>query len=96
MNKRTNLQEKIFEDMSSFSSYAFNKAHAAAYSFVAYRTAYLKCHYPGEYFAALMTSMMDSASKISLYTAECKKNGIKVLPPSVNHSGSCYDDDITM
>ena len=61
---------KIFDDMSSFSSYAFNKAHAAAYSFVAYRTAYLKCHYPSEYFAALMTSMMDNGSKIALYTAD--------------------------
>ena len=78
--------EQIFEDMSSFSSYAFNKAHAAAYSFVAYRTAYLKCHYPAEYFAALMTSMMDSTSKLSLYCAECKKQGIKLLPPSVNKS----------
>ena len=78
--------EKLFSDMSSFSSYAFNKAHACAYSFVAYRTAYLKCHYPTEYFAALMTSMMDSADKLSLYTAECKKSGIKILPPSINHS----------
>ncbi len=84
---------RIFDDMSSFSSYAFNKAHAAAYSFVAYRTAYLKCHYPAQYFSALMTSMMDSASKISLYTAECKKNGIKVLPPSVNYSGSGFTPD---
>ena len=78
--------EKIFEDMSSFSSYAFNKAHAAAYSFVAYRTAYLKCHYPAQYFAALMTSMMENTSKLSLYSAECKKRGIKLLPPSVNKS----------
>ncbi len=78
--------KRIFEDMSSFSSYAFNKAHAAAYSFVAYRTAYLKCHYPAEYLASLMTAVMDSANKISDYTAECKRMGIRVLPPSVNHS----------
>ncbi len=84
---------RIFDDMSSFSSYAFNKAHAAAYSFVAYRTAYLKCHYPSEYFAALMTSMMDSMSKISQYTAEAKKNGVKVLPPSVNYSNSGFTPD---
>ncbi len=77
---------KIFDEMSSFSSYAFNKAHAAAYSFVAYRTAYLKCHYPSEYFSALMTSMMDSSLKISQYTNECVKMGIRILPPSVNHS----------
>ena len=84
---------KIFDDMSSFSSYAFNKAHAAAYSFVAYRTAYLKCHYPSEYFAALMTSMMDSGSKIALYTADLKREGIKVLPPSVNHSLAGFTPD---
>ena len=82
--------ERIFDDMSSFSSYAFNKAHAAAYSFVAYRTAYLKCHYPAEYFSALMTSMMDSASKVSLYTANCRRNGIKILPPCVNNSESGF------
>ena len=87
------VANRIFDDMSSFSSYAFNKAHAAAYSFVAYRTAYLKCHYPAEYFSALMSSMMDSASKIALYTAECKKHGIKVLPPSVNHSQSGFSPD---
>ncbi len=77
---------KIFNDMSSFSSYAFNKAHACAYSFVAYRTAYLKCHYPAEYYAALMTGMMDSGSKIALYTADAKRSGIKILPPNVNLS----------
>lgn len=80
------VAEKIFEDMSAFSSYAFNKSHAAAYSFVAYRTAYLKCHYPAEYFSALMTGMMDSASKVFLYTEECKRMNIKILPPSVNKS----------
>ena len=78
--------ERIFEDMSSFSSYAFNKAHAAAYSFVAYRTAYLKCHYPAEYLAALMTSMMDDSSKIALYNNECKRVGIKLLKPDINKS----------
>lgn len=84
---------KIFDDMSSFSSYAFNKAHAAAYSFVAYRTAYLKRHYPSEYFAALMTSMMDSGSKIALYTADLKRAGIKILPPSVNYSLAGFTPD---
>lgn len=85
--------EKIFDDMQSFSSYAFNKAHAAAYSFVAYRTAYLKRHYPAEYFASLMTSMMDSSSKIALYTEDCRRNGIKILPPSVNTSGAGFTPD---
>ena len=91
VNEKT--AEKIFDDMQSFSSYAFNKAHAAAYSFVAYRTAYLKRHYPAEYFASLMTSMMDSSSKIALYTEDCRKNGIKILPPSVNTSGAGFTPD---
>ncbi len=84
---------KIFDDMTSFSSYAFNKAHATAYSFVAYRTAYLKCHYPTEYFASLITGSSDSAAKIALYTQEALKNGIKVLPPCVNKSGSVFVPD---
>ncbi len=87
------VANNIFEQMSSFSSYAFNKAHACAYSFVAYRTAYLKCHYPSEYFASLMTSMMDNPLKISQYTAECNKMGIKILPPSVNHSLEHFTPD---
>ena len=80
------VAEKLFDEISAFSSYAFNKSHAAAYAFVAYRTAYLKCHYPTEYFAALLTSVLDSPAKISQYTAECKRMGIKILPPSVNES----------
>ena len=80
------VAEKIFDEMSAFSSYAFNKSHAAAYAVVAYITAYLKCHYKKEYFAALLTSVLDSSDKVSLYTAECKSGGIKILPPSVNES----------
>ena len=78
--------QKIFDEMSAFSSYAFNKSHAAAYAVVSYRTAYLKVHYKKEYFASLLTSVLDSAGKISLYTGECKRLGIKVLTPSVNES----------
>ncbi len=78
--------KKIFDEMSAFSSYAFNKSHAAAYSFVSYQTAYLKCHYPKEYMAALMTSMQEDADKIAFYTNECIRLGIKVLPPHVNES----------
>jgi DNA polymerase-3 subunit alpha len=78
--------KKIFDEMSAFSSYAFNKSHAAAYSFVSYQTAYLKCHYPKEYMAALMTSMQDDTDKIAFYTGECKRMGIKVLPPHINES----------
>ena len=78
--------EQIFEDMSSFSSHAFNKAHAAAYSFVAYRTAYLKCHYPAEYMAALMSSMVDNAPKLALYNMECRRLGVRLLKPHINNS----------
>lgn len=80
------VAEKLFDEISAFSSYAFNKSHAAAYALVAYRTAYLKCHFPTEYFAALLTSVLDSPNKIAQYTAECKRMGIKILPPSVNES----------
>ena len=80
------VAEKLFDEISAFSSYAFNKSHAAAYALVSYRTAYLKCHYPTEYFASLLTSVLDSPQKISQYTAECKRIGIKILPPSVNES----------
>lgn len=76
----------ILKEMESFASYAFNKSHAAAYANVAYKTAWMKCHYPKEYMAALMTSVLDSPNKLSAYTSECAKLGIKVLPPDVNIS----------
>ncbi len=80
------IAEKIFDDMAAFSSYAFNKSHAAAYGYVAYQTAYLKCHYPAEYMAALITSVMENPSKVLEYIAECQRLGIAILPPSVNQS----------
>ena len=76
----------IFDDMSSFASYAFNKAHAAAYAVVAYQTAYLKRHYPREFMAALLTSVLDNTGKVIEYTAECQRMGIRVLPPDINAS----------
>lgn len=76
----------IFDSMSSFASYAFNKSHATAYAYVVYRTAYLKCHYPCEFMAALLSSVLDNASKIAGYTNDCAKMGIKVLPPDINES----------
>ena len=78
--------EALFEDMSSFANYAFNKSHAAAYAVISYRTAYLKAHYPREYFAALLTSVLGNATKVSEYIVECEKHAIRVLPPDVNHS----------
>ena len=76
----------LFDSMSSFASYAFNKSHAAAYAVVAYRTAYLKCHYPKEYMCALLTSVAGSATKINEYISVCRDMGIAVLPPDVNES----------
>ena len=78
--------EKIFDEMTAFSSYAFNKSHAAAYAFVSYQTAYLKCHYEKEYMSALLTSVLDNQSKLGRYMVECIKNGIRILPPDVNLS----------
>ena len=78
--------QSLYDEIVAFANYAFNKAHAVCYAVVAYQTAYLKCHYPKEYMAALMTSVLDSATKISGYIAECKEMGIPVLPPHINHS----------
>ncbi len=80
------IGEKIFDDMADFAKYAFNKSHAAAYAVVAYQTAYLKTYYKVEFMAALMTSVMDSSGKISLYIESCKKMGIDILPPDINEA----------
>ncbi len=82
--------EKLFDDMGSFASYAFNKSHAAAYALISYRTAYLKAHYPREYFAALLTSVLGNSVKIAEYISECNKAGIQVLPPDINESGMYF------
>lgn len=78
--------EKLFDDLGSFADYAFNKSHAAAYSLISYRTAYLKAHYPGAYFAALLTSVLGNQPKMAEYTAEAARYGIRVLPPDINES----------
>lgn len=78
--------EKLFNDMASFASYAFNKSHAAAYAVLCYRTAYLKAHYPCEYTAALLTSVLGTPEKVAEYISEAAKNGIRVLPPDINRS----------
>lgn len=80
------VASRIFDDMASFASYAFNKSHAAAYALVAYRTAYLKHYYPKEFMAALLTSVLDSSDKVSEYIGACLKMGIPVLPPDINES----------
>ena len=84
--------QSIYDEIVDFANYAFNKAHAVCYAVVAYQTAYLKCHYPRQYMAALMTSVLDSATKISGYISECKELGIQTLLPDLNHS----DDPFTV
>ena len=84
------VAQSIYDEIVDFANYAFNKAHAVCYAVVAYQTAYLKCHYPKQYMAALMTSVIDSAAKISGYIAECKEMGIPVLPPDLNHSDAPF------
>ncbi|MCI8317592.1 MAG: DNA polymerase III subunit alpha [Lachnospiraceae bacterium] len=75
---------KIFDDMTDFAKYAFNKSHAAAYAVVSYQTAYLKYYYPVEFMAALMTSVIDYPSKVAEYILTCRQMGIAILPPDIN------------
>ena len=82
--------DDIFDEMISFASYAFNKAHAAAYAYVAYQTAWLKCHYPCEFFAALLTSFLDNTGKVVQYINECSKLSIRILAPHVNESSDDF------
>lgn len=81
---------KIFDEMIDFAKYAFNKSHAAAYAVVAYQTAYLKCHYPEEFMAALITSVLDRTDKVSEYIAHCRRLGISILPPDINEGYSQF------
>ena len=76
---------KIFDEMTDFARYAFNKSHAAAYAVVAYRTAYLKHYFPIEFMASLMTSVMDRTDKIASYIMNCRQMNIAVMPPDINH-----------
>ncbi len=77
---------KIYEQVEPFAGYAFNKAHAVCYAFVAYRTAYMKANYPVEYYCALLSANMDDKEKLALYMDDCRRLGVKVLPPDVNYS----------
>ena len=82
--------ETLWEILVPFSDYAFNKAHTAGYGLVSYWTAYLKANYPAEYMAALLTSVQDDKDKSAIYLGECRRMGIKVLPPDVNESDGAY------
>lgn len=83
----------IFEIMIPFAGYGFNKSHAAAYTVLAYRTGYLKCHYPAEFMAANLTNELTSTDGVPQYLSECKRMGLKVLPPDINKSYSEFDVD---
>ena len=79
-----NIANHIYDEMIDFAKYAFNKSHAACYAVVSFQTAYLRCYYPSEFFAALMTSFMDNAGKTAEYIEVARSLGIKILPPDVN------------
>ena len=83
----------LFNQILAFASYCFNRSHSAAYAFVAYQTAYLKCHYPVEYLSALLSSVAGDQDKTQLYIEEAQKKGIKVLPPDINHSMATFTPD---
>lgn len=84
------VANKIYDDMTDFAKYAFNKSHAAAYAVVAYQTAYLKYYYPVEFMAALMTSVKDNTGKVLSYTMTCRQMGIEMLGPDVNEGFSAF------
>ena len=80
----------IYDEIVDFANYAFNKAHAVYYALVCYRTAYMKCFWPRQYMAALLTSVLDNSTKVAEYIAECRSMGIQLLPPDVNESGADF------
>lgn len=80
----------IFDEIMDFADYAFNKAHSVCYAILAYQTAYVKYHYPKEYMAALLTSIIGVSEKVSEYISKCREMGIKVLVPDINHSGAYF------
>lgn len=83
----------LYDNMTKFAQYCFNRAHTVCYAYVAYETAYLKVHYPVEYFSALLSSVKNDQEKTQAYIAECQKLGIKVLPPDINYSRADFAPD---
>lgn len=82
--------QSIYDEINDFAHYAFNKSHSLAYAIVAYQTAWFKCHYPRQYMAALLTSVLKTQTKVAKYIAECKDNGIACLPPDINESDNAF------
>jgi len=87
------VAEELFDTMTEFAAYCFNRSHSAAYAFLAYQTAYLKAHYPVEYMSALLSSVSSNQDKIQQYIVECQKMGMETLPPDINKSGSDFTPD---
>ncbi len=87
------VADSIYDEITDFASYAFNKAHAVSYAVIVYRTAYMKRHYPQQYMAALLTSVLDSSDKVAGYIAVCRDMGIRLLPPDVNASDANFTVD---
>ena len=85
-----NIASDIFDEMVGFAKYAFNKSHATVYGVISYRTAYLKAHYPSEYFAALLSSVLDNQKKLKEYIDDAAKYGVSVLPPDINSSNADF------
>ena len=84
------VASQLFDDLLDFANYAFNKAHAVSYAVLSYQTAYVKYHYPTEYMAALLTSVLDDSAKVSEYILECREMGITILTPDINQSGADF------
>ena len=92
-NIDADLANTIFDLLTHFADYGFNKSHSAAYALVAWQTAYLKAHYPAEFMAAMLTSVMDNAAKVPVYIEQAHRMGIKILPPDINASNIMFSVD---
>ena len=90
LGHKKEVAEKIFDDMKEFAKYAFNKSHAAAYAYVAYQTAYLKCYYETEFLTAVLNDFITNSDNIKKYIAFAKSEGIDILPPDINKSGTYF------
>jgi DNA polymerase-3 subunit alpha len=89
------VADHIYELMANFAKYGFNKSHSAAYALLMYQTAFLKCNYPVQYLAALMTAFMENKEKVVTYVDECRHFGIQVLPPDINSSQADFSVEAT-
>jgi len=84
------VASSIYDEIFAFANYAFNKSHAVAYAMISFQTAYLKCHFPHIYMAALLSSILDWSEKVADYSNDCREMGISLLPPDINESGAVF------